>query len=93
MPSVYAVSYDLNKAGQNYSGLIAELQRSDSWWHYLKSTWLIYTNESADQLWTRISSHIDANDFVLIIKVQPGAHNRSGWLTQPAWDWMTKHVG
>ncbi len=93
MNYVYIVSYDLNKTGQNYAGLYEELKKSPTWWHYLDSTWLVFTTESAEALWTRISPYLDQNDRALIIKVQPGTSNRSGWLEQKAWDWINSHVG
>lgn len=89
--NVYIVSYDLNRAGQNYAGLYAELKKT-TWWHYLDSSWLIATNETADQLWNRLSRHCDQNDRVLVIKVQSGITNRSGWLPKDAWDWIAQHV-
>ncbi|MDD5405692.1 MAG: hypothetical protein PHE73_01980 [Sulfurovaceae bacterium] len=87
--SVYCVSYDLNKSGQNYDNLYDELKKSSSWWHFLDSTWLIYTNESANQLSERIRLHLDKNDYLLVIKV---TNEYSGWLPQEAWDWINKHV-
>ena len=93
MSHVYIVSYDLNKTGQDYNGLYEELKKSPSWWHYLDSTWLIYTSESADQVWQRISKHFDQNDRALILKAQPGLSNRAGWLEQKAWDWIRTYIG
>ena len=87
--SVYCVSYDLNKAGQNYANLYEELKNSQSWWHYLDSTWLISTPETAEQLFQRMKPHIDNNDSMLVIGVTSA---RSGWLTNDAWEWLTKHL-
>lgn len=67
--TVYCVSYDLNKAGQNYNPLYEELKSSPSYWHYLDSTWLISTSETAEQLSARIRTNIDDNDNLLVIKV------------------------
>lgn len=89
MYKVYCVGYDLNKAGKDYDGLIKELKKSSSWWHYLDSTWLIYTQETPEQIWARISSHFDKNDYALIIRV---ARDYQGWLPKEAWDWINKHV-
>lgn len=89
MYKVYVVSYDLNKSGQDYVGLHNELKNSTSWWHYLDSTWLIYTSESADQLYDRIGKYIDKNDYVLVIEVRS---NYSGWLPQKAWDWIKSYI-
>ncbi|WP_205882415.1 hypothetical protein [Limnobacter profundi] len=87
--TVYCVSYDLNKTGQNYSALYEELKRSSSWWHYLDSTWLIYTLETADQLSERLLKHTDQNDRLLVIKVVKAYQ---GWLSEEAWKWIREHV-
>ena len=87
--NVYCVSYDLNKAGQDYDGVIEELKKSYSWWHYLDSTWLIATNESASVLSERIRKFTDDNDYLLVIRV---TNNYAGWLPQKAWDWIKQHV-
>jgi len=87
--AVFVVSYDLNKAGQDYKGLYEELKRSTNWWHYLDSTWLIYTSESANGLFQRIKKHIDNNDSVFIVEVN---NNYSGRLSEKAWEWIKKYV-
>ncbi|MEK5167185.1 hypothetical protein NYE69_33425 [Paenibacillus sp. FSL R5-0527] len=87
--SVYVVSYNLNKAGQDYNGLY-EVLKSFGYCKYLDSTWLIATNLTADQLWQRIQPHVDKNDRVLIIRV---TNEYSGWLPKPAWEWIKEHVG
>lgn len=89
MATVFAVSYDLRKAGQDYDGLIKELENSNGYWHYLKPSWLIYTSESADQLWKRISPYLDENDYCLVIEVR---NNSQGWLPDKAWEWINNHV-
>lgn len=90
MSKVYVVSYDLNKSGQDYEGLYGELKKSRAYWHYLDSTWLIYTSESAKDLYDRIGEHIDKNDSALVIEV---SRNYQGWLPKKAWEWIRQHVG
>ena len=87
--TVYCVSYDLNKSGQNYTALYEELKKSSSWWHYLDSTWLILTSETVTQLTDRIRKNIDDNDSLLVIKV---VRDYGGWLNQEAWDWINANV-
>ncbi len=86
---VYSVNYDLNRPGQNYAGLISELENSPNWWHFLKPSWLIATFETPEQLWDRISPHIDKSDTVLIIEV---VNRRAGWMSQEAWHWINVNV-
>lgn len=87
--SVYCVSYDLNKAGQNYTALYDEIKNSPNWWHYLDSTWLISTYENANQLSERIIKHLDQNDRLLVIRVTT---EHAGWLPKDGWDWINQYV-
>ena len=86
---VYVVSYDLRKPGRDYTGLSEELQHSPSWWHYLDSTWLIVTSESAGKLYNRLAPHLDEGDSILV--VQAGS-DRQGWLPKDAWTWIQQNV-
>lgn len=90
MSKVYMVSYDLNKLGQDYEGLYEELRRSSGYWHYLDSTWLISTSESANSIFNRLRPSIDNNDSVLIIDV---GRDYSGWLSKKAWEWIKQQIG
>ncbi len=86
---VYCVSYDLKTPLKNYQSLFEALKQSGRWWHYLQSTWLIQTNETAIELWNRIAPHIAQQDFLLIIEVRANVH---GWLPKDAWDWINANV-
>lgn len=87
--SVYCVTYDLNRAGQNYDQLYRELRSSPGYWHELESIWLISTSENAQQLSSRLLRHIDNNDNLLVIKV---VKDFQGWLPNDAWTWLNNHV-
>jgi GH35 family endo-1,4-beta-xylanase len=63
------VGYDLNRPGQNYPALYEALKAVPLWWHYLDSTWLLRTEESAADLRNRLMRHIDAGDELLVIDV------------------------
>lgn len=89
MNKIYLISYDLNKIGKNYSDLYTTIKNHYTWWHYLDSTWLIYTSESTNQIWNRFSSIIDNNDSILIIEVKD---NYQGWLPKEAWIWIKKYM-
>jgi len=86
---VYVVSYDLRKPGQDYKNLFDELQASPGWWHFLDSTWLIATSESANELYNRLRTHLDRDDSILVI--QAGA-DRQGWLPKKAWEWIDQNL-
>ena len=87
---VFSVNYDLRaKATPDYKGLEEELKRSYRWWHYLESTWLIVTSETADDLWRRIQPHFHEKDYALVIEVR---RNSQGWLPEEAWQWINENV-
>jgi hypothetical protein len=87
---VYIVSYDLRNPNRNYTSLYEELKNSPGWWHYLESTWLVSTTETATELYNRLVKKIDRDDSLLII--QAGT-DRQGWLPEKAWDWIRTHIG
>lgn len=86
---IYIVTYQLipNRKAKDIS---EELQKSPNWWHYLDYTWLIQTNEGANQLYSRITPHLKDTDRVLIAQFMPNAQHQ-GWLPQDAWDWINQN--
>ena len=86
---VYVISYDLKKPGQDYTELHEAIKNIGSWWHHLDSTWLVDTDLTPEQIWQKLDGKIDQNDLLLIHALKPGSQ---GWLTQKAWNWISKHV-
>ena len=82
---LFVVSYDLRKTDKDYSSLFEEMKNCKAWWHYLKSTWLIYTNETASEIFKRLHPHLDKIDNLLIIEA---GKERQGWLPKEAWTWI-----
>ena len=89
MRKVYNVSYDLNKIGKDYTGLHGELKNTYEWYHLLDSTWLLYTSETANQIWERLGAHIDSDDNILIAQITV---NNAGWLPKMAWTWLNARL-
>ncbi|MDD4060429.1 MAG: hypothetical protein PHW08_06985 [Kiritimatiellae bacterium] len=87
--TAYSINYDLKAPGRNYQALYEEIKKSQQWWHFLESTWIIITPETPDQVWARLGKHIDKNDYFLIIEVKDRCQ---GWLPQDAWDWIHNNV-
>ena len=86
---VYIVSYQLGSK-KSHVGLFEQLEASPAWWHYLDSTWLIATQENANQLYRRLKPHLDKpGDNILVI--QAGA-DRQGWLPKKAWEWIDQNL-
>lgn len=84
---MYNVSYDLKEPRKNYDAVLEEIRKRD----YVKvggSSYLVATNETADQLNTAVRRHMDENDTILVIEV---TRNRAGWLPKLTWDWIGRH--
>ena len=81
--------YDLNKAGQDYAGLIADIKQTfPTYWHCLDSTWIVSTDWTTVQLRDWLWSRMDSNDEVFVVDItgKPAAwaglnDNCSSWLT------------
>jgi len=86
---ILLVSYDLNAPSKNYEELYKLFKTSSSWWHYLDSTWLLYTQDSISTWCDNIRKVIDENDHFIVLDVtkQP----RNGWLPKKAWAWIKEH--
>ena len=82
------VSYDLKIPGRDYNKLYETLKSASAWWHYLESTWILYTNESVAIWGDRIRATIDTNDNFIVVDITGKAPN--GWLPQKAWEWITE---
>ena len=66
--ATYIISYDLNKAGQNYKTLYDAIKSYGTWWHHLDSTWCIVTSHTAAEVRDHLSGCIDSNDCLLVVK-------------------------
>ena len=86
----YVVSYDLKKPDKDYVGLINEIKNTYQWWHYLDSTWLVHSSESASAVFQRLHPYIDKDDYILIIEA---GRDRQGWLPEKAWKWIKAKIG
>lgn len=86
---IYLISYDLKAPNRNYDDLYAILKTAESWWHYLESTWLIYTSDGIEAWQMRIKSAIDNNDSFIIVDVTKQPCN--GWLPKKAWEWIREY--
>ena len=89
---IYVVSYTLRPSLlRNTSALSNELQKPGTRWaHHLNNTWLVATDETANELYERIRRFFLQTDSILITPFNPNG-TYSGWLPQEAWDWIEEH--
>jgi len=68
---VYLISYTLHKPGQDYTDLHGAIKAiSGTWWHHTTSVWLVETSMSAKQIFDALSRYIDANDDLMVFRLQ-----------------------
>ena len=66
--ATYIISYDLDKAGQNYKTLYDAIKSYGTWWHHLDSTWCIVTQHTVEEVTGHLSQCLDNNDSLLVMK-------------------------
>jgi hypothetical protein len=70
-----------------FHSALTKLPTIETWWHYLKSTYLIVSRYSATELNTEV---IKISPGKLLFIVEVNLKNRNGYLPQEAWDWLVK---
>lgn len=83
---VFAVTYDLNKVGQDYPSLYRKIEGLGQSFHALQNLWLLSTNYSADTVRDELRKVIDANDMVFVAQLYKGSY--SGWMSVEAHKWL-----
>jgi len=88
---VYMVTYDLNSEGQKYDEVIEAIKNASAgaWCSFWKSSYLIKSNLTPQQVNDRIMPHLDSNDRLIIIEVK---NNYFGWLTDEQWKYIRENI-
>ncbi|MBQ8473148.1 MAG: hypothetical protein IJ501_06565 [Bacilli bacterium] len=81
----YIISYDLNKSGKNYDGLINAIEKYNCI-KILYSTWIIKSSSSAQNIFDNLKPQIDDDDKLIIVEIN--TNNEQGWLNKNQWNWI-----
>ena len=89
--AVYMITYDLNSAGQDYENVIKAIKDASTgvWCSYWKSSYLIKSNLTVQQVSDMITPHLDSNDRLLVIEVNK---NYQGWLSEKQWKYINENI-
>lgn len=88
--AAYMITYDLNSEGQNYTEVIQAIKDcSLAWCTYWKSSYLIKSNSTPNEILDAIKSHLDSNDRLIIIEVN---ENYQGWLSDKQWKFIKESI-
>lgn len=88
---VCMITYDLNKQGQDYENVIQAIKDASTgvWCTFWKSSYLIKTNLTVQQVTDKITPHLDGNDTLLVIEVKD---NYQGWLSKEQWNYIKESI-
>lgn len=83
---LYAINYDLRGPKADYEPLLSSIKSLGQWWHYLDSMWLVVSQETVQNLYTRLSPNLKPGDHLIILDVTSSAYY--GILPRDAWPWI-----
>lgn len=87
---LYAVTYDLNKPGKDYSSLWSALRQYEHTRDVaLDSVWFISTPATAAQVYEHLRHFLDQSDRIYIFQL---TRNHEGWMEQSVWDWINARL-
>ena len=89
--AVYMITYDLNSKGQNYEDVIQSIKDAytGAWCSYWKSSYLIKSNLTVQQVSDKITPHLDSNDRLIVIETKA---NYQGWLSEKQWKYIRENI-
>ena len=87
MKKILLVTLDITRPSVNRQALFDTLKKQGRWWHYMKPTWLIFTNKSPDEVVENLRPHIEKRGRLLVV---PFARPYQGYLPKDAWNWIHK---
>jgi hypothetical protein len=89
--AVYMITYDLDSPGQKYEDVIKAIKDSSlSWCTYWKSSYLIKSNLTSDQICNNIKPYLDGNDRLMV--TEASTTNYQGWLSDKQWKYIKENI-
>ena len=87
----YMITYDLNTPGKNYDNVIDAIKAASNgtWCSFWRSSFLICSNLTANEIFAVLEPYIDSNDRLFIVEVT--AHYQ-GWLSKDEWNFINQNV-
>jgi len=85
---IHIVVYDLKGPAGSYPEFFEALKAQGTWWHYLKSAWLVSTDKTPEDVCGALQQYVRPGDRLLVWEL---GHSRQGLLPRKAWDWIKRH--
>jgi hypothetical protein len=87
---VLVVMCDINGSPEKKARFVAEVRKARGWWNHIKATWILISDESAEECFDRLSAHVSSPDRLLVLEVTPIA--AQGLLNERAWSWLNRNL-
>ena len=89
--AVYLITYDLNSTGQKYEEVIQTIKdAATAYCSYWKSSYLIKSSLTANQIVDKIKPHLDNNDKLIVVEAKTS--NYQGWLSKEQWKFINENI-
>lgn len=88
--TLFVISYDLSKPIADYENLTEETEKFSGWCHLHKSVWLVTTAATSEQVYDKLSRHLDRDDKLFVCQL---AHNTAVWtdFDKDITNWIVSH--
>lgn len=87
---LYQISYDLISSTADYTAWHEKIKSLGPALPMLRSTWLVSSEKSAEQITDALYPTIQKGDRFLVSQIETSKYN--GWHTQSTWDWIRDHL-
>lgn len=68
------IAYDIHPSASDACERVTDVIRSlGEWWHHLKSTWLLKTSRTPEQIRDLLKEHVGSDDQLLIVDISRDA--------------------
>lgn len=86
----YVITYDLNKAGQNYEALEKAIKSYNAWAKIATTTFVITSNDNSSTIRDHLKAKMDANDELFVGKLS----GEGAWagLGEKVSQWLKDHL-
>lgn len=86
---ILVVSLDLYGPSAGYEALYAEIKKQGVWWHYMRYTWLLHTQQQPNDIVAKLRPFVQPQDRILVGQMSVPYQ---GLLPKDAWDWINARM-
>jgi hypothetical protein len=89
MKNIVIITLDLTGPAGSYEELFDKIKSEGQWWHYMKSTWLIHTDKTPEEIVDELKPHLKGQGRMLVAILNKPYQ---GILPKAAWAWIRNKI-